>query len=162
MFLSIPWRWPFEGWNMSEWYRVNKVALILNVCISRFLCEMLIFSTWIWKSLCFYIFQMVLLPHNFLRNFINILKVLYTCYVSVQCNNPWSLFYKFRICREPNCKVRIVWRIALLSTCVFQVRFFFVIFSLCFYAGRERLTLKLLLRYLIIYRNQISTQHPLI
>ena len=26
-----PWRWPFEGWNMSEWPRVNEAVLIINV-----------------------------------------------------------------------------------------------------------------------------------
>jgi hypothetical protein len=32
----------FKGWNMSEWHNVNKVLLIINVRIGRFLCEIMI------------------------------------------------------------------------------------------------------------------------
>ena len=31
-----PWRWPFEGWNMSEWHSVSEFVLIINVLIRRF------------------------------------------------------------------------------------------------------------------------------
>ena len=31
-----PWRWPFEGRNMSEWHAVNKVVLTINVSTGRF------------------------------------------------------------------------------------------------------------------------------
>jgi hypothetical protein len=47
--ICTTWGWPFEGWNMLEWYSVNKVVVIIYMCI---------------RSL-FEIFQMLLLIHGF-------------------------------------------------------------------------------------------------
>jgi len=38
------WRNPFEDWNLSERHSVDKVALIIIVCVSRFLCKVVILA----------------------------------------------------------------------------------------------------------------------
>jgi len=35
LYQSYCWRWPFEGWNMAEWYTVNNI----RVHWSGFVCE---------------------------------------------------------------------------------------------------------------------------